>query len=154
MSQKDHDLPFDEAFRQKAATPYRVPNGYFEGHTSQILEAVRSQNDKTGLVVKWGGATVAWGSIAAMVAIAMVVAMKGDFFKPTLNPVNLAKATQGYSIDQVALFTDADPDDLVMHGLLHPDSIAEGFGHDQNAAFQLLLDGSIDDSDLADEITI
>jgi hypothetical protein len=139
---------------QRAATPLHVPDGYFDGLTPRIMQAVRAQAEaRPAPSAVWMPRILGLAGALGTVAVLAVVYM-GLPHSQTGTHIDLAEATEGLTIEDVALLTDAGPDDLVASGLLLPDTLYGATATEDEAAIQLLIESGIDEEDLLTDIEI
>jgi|GEM_PF-4006949 len=153
MEHVDEKSLLDGADPQKAATPLHVPDGYFDSLTPRVMQAVRKQQvaqkeQRSEFSFDWMKALGAMGAVATITLLAIVALdrTKG----PATDKIDLAEATEGLTIEEVVLLTDAGPDDLVASGLLLPDTLNTAVFTDEDAAMQLLIESGIDEEMIED----
>ena len=138
---------------QKAATPLHVPTGYFDSLTPRMMQAVRQDQaaqKESGASFSFGWMKIV-GTIGAVATFTLLAIVGLDLTKgPGFGNIDLAKATEGLTIEEVVVLTDAGPDDLVVTGLLLPDTLSIATFADDDAAMQLLIESGIDDEMIED----
>ena len=139
---------------ERAATSLHVPDGFFDGLTPRVMQAVH-QNRPSGkpeTPFNWVNAIGMAGTIGT---VALLVVLVIDKMNPVIeSELDLAAATRGLTIEDVVLLTDAGADDLVITGLLLPDTLETTAMGDRDAAIQLLIESGIDEEELINDIEI